>query len=960
MAQIINTNIASLNAQRNLNSSQGANSQALERLSSGLRINSAKDDAAGLAISTRFESQTRGLGQAVRNAGDGISLSQTAEGSLGSITDNLQRIRELSVQSANGTNSEDDRIALQAEVSQLVAEIKRTSEETEFNGRALFDGSFDGIFQIGANAGQTVGVEIGRLTTDRLGASDQVGVSAFGTDEALANGDLTINGVGIDASRAGDDAFSVDNAAASAIAKVEAINRHSDETGVTAYVNENVVSGSEMEAGPAANGFITLNGVEIDISTAENDTSGTRAAVSAAINAVSEQTGVRAIDSDSDVGGVQLVAADGQNITIQFDGLTAEETGLTEAGTYEGGYTLVADAGVNEIVISGGNGTGRGDLSNAGLTAGTYSRAVATAVSETQSQSFEAGLLDADGDFVNSVNGGGAAVAIGEDYTWTVRSGGESYSQNLDAAGGPNEEDGIATIANDINQNSNIDGLVAWEQVDGVLDTSNGAVDDTLTIDGVAFTLRDDGTGDVDVKDLAAQISEHDFGLNLQVSAEQTGEDEISLSIRNFDAAAIGIESDTAGGDLDLDTGDGPISLVADTTVSGTVAVASTTGQDVDMTLTSDDAATEDLLAAGNATSSAEFEGPNVLQSGDMLINGVSIGAARTSADTASATKASDGGQIFSSTKGLSAIAVAESINRVSDETGVTASVNATEVIGGDGEAFDRTDTDLEVGDQAAIFINGVEVGTVTLQADGNDNIDADRARSDALALINSNSGKTGVTAVDNGVSLTLSAADGRNISIAIDNQSGVEESMGAAFGLDSAEEGIGEAAFGNIDDPDSGISAEGVTYQTTYGTLQLESAGTFEIEAGDRGTAALDALGLKIGNFGGGEDGQFLDEIDVSTFEGAQSAITAVDNALETVSAVRADLGAIQNRFESTIGNLEINRENLTASNSRIRDADFAAESAELSRTQVLQQAGISILAQANQRPQQALTLLG
>src|SRR5690606_21954668 len=130
MPQIINTNIASLNAQRNLNSSQAAANQALERLSSGLRINSAKDDAAGLAISTRFQSQINGLNVAIRNVGDGVSLSQTAEGALGAMTDSLQRIRELALQSANGTNSDADRQALNAETQQLIAEITRAGSQT--------------------------------------------------------------------------------------------------------------------------------------------------------------------------------------------------------------------------------------------------------------------------------------------------------------------------------------------------------------------------------------------------------------------------------------------------------------------------------------------------------------------------------------------------------------------------------------------------------------------------------------------------------------------------------------------------------------------------------------------------------------------------------------------------------------------------------------------------------------
>src|SRR5690606_33586420 len=160
MPQIINTNIASLNAQRNLNTSQSSLAQSLQRLSSGLRINSAKDDAAGLAISERFTTQIRGMNVAMRNANDGISLAQTAEGALGEIGNNLLRIRELAVQSRNATNSATDRQALDAEVQQLKAEIQRVATQTQFNNTNLLDGSFTGaVFQVGANVGQTITVD---------------------------------------------------------------------------------------------------------------------------------------------------------------------------------------------------------------------------------------------------------------------------------------------------------------------------------------------------------------------------------------------------------------------------------------------------------------------------------------------------------------------------------------------------------------------------------------------------------------------------------------------------------------------------------------------------------------------------------------------------------------------------------------------------------------------------------
>ncbi|MBV1892252.1 MAG: flagellin, partial [Gammaproteobacteria bacterium] len=184
MPQFINSNIPSLTAQRNLNTSQSDLNTSLQRLSSGLRINSAKDDAAGLAISERFTAQIRGLNQAARNANDGISLAQTAEGDLAAIGNNLQRIRELSVQSANATNSASDRTALQLEVSELIAEIDRVASTSAFNGVKLLDGSFASqAFQVGANAGETVSISsIASSRTADLGQAN----TASATGGAIA------------------------------------------------------------------------------------------------------------------------------------------------------------------------------------------------------------------------------------------------------------------------------------------------------------------------------------------------------------------------------------------------------------------------------------------------------------------------------------------------------------------------------------------------------------------------------------------------------------------------------------------------------------------------------------------------------------------------------------------------------------------------------------------------------
>ena len=203
MPQVINSNIASLTSQRALSHSQNALSTALQRLSTGLRINSAKDDAAGLAISERFSAQIRGLNQAARNANDGISLAQTAEGALAEVTNNLQRIRELAVQSRNATNSSSDRAAMQVEALALKNEIDRVSTQTSFNGVNLLDGSFaNQVFQVGANSGQTISVtSIANSQSTALGTYSRATVTGAAATAftAVTAGDLTINGTSVGA-----------------------------------------------------------------------------------------------------------------------------------------------------------------------------------------------------------------------------------------------------------------------------------------------------------------------------------------------------------------------------------------------------------------------------------------------------------------------------------------------------------------------------------------------------------------------------------------------------------------------------------------------------------------------------------------------------------------------------------------------------------------------------------------
>ncbi len=243
MAMTINTNMQSLNAQRNLGASQSSLSTTMQRLSSGLRVNSAKDDAAGLAIAERMNAQVRGMNVAVRNANDGISLAQVAEGSLTEIGNNLQRVRELSVQASNATNSASDRKALQAEVTQLVSEIDRVAKQSDFNGTKLLDGSFSSqLFQVGANAGQAIAIDktIDAKANALGGAkfdTNSLALADPGTNADFSTSGLQINGVAIaDVSvKQGADAAATGKASREAL--VTAINAKIGETGVYAEVN---------------------------------------------------------------------------------------------------------------------------------------------------------------------------------------------------------------------------------------------------------------------------------------------------------------------------------------------------------------------------------------------------------------------------------------------------------------------------------------------------------------------------------------------------------------------------------------------------------------------------------------------------------------------------------------------------------------------------------------------------
>ncbi|PKF62902.1 flagellin [Psychromonas sp. psych-6C06] len=369
MAAVVNTNVMSLNAQRQLGKSQAVSNQAMERLSSGLRINSAKDDAAGLAISTGMQSQIKGINQGVRNANDGISMAQTAEGSMDEMTNILQRMRELSVQAANDTNSSSNRASIQKEVDQLYSELDRIAETTQFNGINLLDGSNSSTtLQIGANNGETLSFSIDAVTTKDLNLNAVSGTGDLNggrTNSAadMTTGTVTLNGVALSgaAVTAGDSAEVVK----------ETVNASQGLTGVTASAY-NTVEGNGGISG-TTDGTLSINGTVIGatadttelVDTINRDVSGITASLSSdGALVLSNDTGK---DITIDAGGAQAGLTDddyaGYVALTSADG-EAIEIGLTDAGSTADVQALGFNVSTGSDVVKGGSVVGTTITSN--------------------------------------------------------------------------------------------------------------------------------------------------------------------------------------------------------------------------------------------------------------------------------------------------------------------------------------------------------------------------------------------------------------------------------------------------------------------------------------------------------------------------------------------------------------------------------------------------------------------
>jgi flagellin len=585
---VINTNVKALAAQGSLSNVNKTLQNSMERLSTGLRINSAKDDAAGLAITNRMTSQIRGYSMAIRNANDGTSMLQTAEGAMGQVNNMLQRMRELSLQSANGGMTTSDREALQNEVTELKAQIQEVATSTNHNTIKLLDGSAGNIkLQTGVKAGDMMSIGFASVQTKDLGLGTLSTVSSVGgllngtVNAALTDGSLILNGVSVGASLAGSDDISSSFKAASAIAKAAAINAVSDRSGVFAVVSKNEVAGSVASASAVvvanALGVVKINGFETAGFYMSGNREIDRTSVVQAINDIADRTGVRATNTSDDNQGISLVAVDGRNIvldegTTNVSATTLGQMGLAAEGTYVGSYQLSTKDG-SAITVGSTVETSQTSEIRSGIRFGTYTSGQAQAATTTRASTNAAPVFGTSGVLNGNtlvINGVGIQAAQGADDDASFENAGSTKAASAIA------------IAAAINKASDVTGVTAKANANSLKGTSfTAAAIGTITLNGIDITTT---LGTSSTREDVLQIFNSRSGeTGVKASAYGDGIELIAADGRNI---SIGIDTGTAAGlgltGVTLGTNAAPQAYYAGVTLSSDKAFKLNSGSEGD------------------------------------------------------------------------------------------------------------------------------------------------------------------------------------------------------------------------------------------------------------------------------------------------------------------------------------------------------------------------------------------
>ncbi|MFT6917110.1 MAG: flagellin-like hook-associated protein FlgL [Motiliproteus sp.] len=1071
MSLVINTNIASQNAQLRLLQSGRDLDTAMERLSSGKRINSAADDAAGLTMSSRMTAQIKGLDQAVRNANDGISMMQVAEGALGESTNILQRMRELSIQSGNGIFTDGDRGTLDAEFQQLATELDRIATTTQFNGRTLLDGSESQIvLQIGAEANQAVAFSIPATTTATLGLSAQGGDLVGAEMEINSSGGLS-NALGFAAVKINGESLSGLSAGASVGELLANINTRIE--GVSAATLTQVQALAVGDGVLQGDDTLIINALGLDGSL-QSYSIGNTDSLEALAAAINTKAGNRISASVDDDGQLRLSsdsaarisvqdstqgAASGMNIGASPDPDTATvlqglaSFWMSEAETLiqsEYGLTLsnfditlklvdeapfgkvaqVSFAQAGGVLVTGSleleidmadyksltlpDGTGTIQLDRV-ITHELVHAAMATFTDMTDPAGnrlradgkdslpgwFTEGAaelihgaddrvdnertyIDTQGEFEAvfdatldngspSVNGGysvayaatkllheellagGTSMGRGIEHVFDALEAGNSLDEAITAAvtatgaGNFSNRGSFETYFRDVAGLAFITGLAMTDGDTGSMggsDYGGPALDASAVLPNnpvgasTAFNLiiPDQYSGGFMVASARLVLTADDGGdITLTKAAQGTDDSMQSLGFRQIRAAGdvVGQGLDATAQGTAIDSGDLSINGVVIARVAASAglaakidainAVSDETGVVARMTASGSFSPVAD---PGTALTSAGAVSIGVGQDGYLVLNGIGVAVAvgHTAADISAS---------INNIAGLGVTAYSDDAGRLQlfSQTVINIGVTDPDTVTAMGGGFNAAT------DDGSILLNGTEVLLSTL--------------SDSRIMIdelNAQSGSTGVRAgIDGNGKLELRASSAIRISLGNSNGLQALSALGIDFGVAGDEDLTDTNADNRLGDETFTLNAR----------IQLESFNdqSISIAVTENGATATGLSDLNSGN--GGRQGSSVGSLDITTAVNAQKSVTSLGSALETVSEVRSQLGAITNRLDFSVNNLVNISQNTSAARSRIVDADFAQESAMLSRTQVLQRAAQAMLAQANSAPRQVLALL-
>ncbi len=893
----INTNMSALSAQRNMTEQAKLLDEAAQRLSSGLRINSAADDAAGSAIASKMESQIRSLGMALRNSNDAISMTQTAEGALGEIENILQRVRELAVQAGNDTLSSSDRTMIQAEIDALTAEINKISEATNFNGVKLLDGSNDTInFQIGVNDTDSLEVKLQKSDALSLGLSGSSGVTTY-TSERVPATDFSSSSIA-----ASDIKINGQNAFASAFS-----GNLSAATANEAKLIADAINANTAVHGAKANAFNTLTSAEVGAfkmtTSFTLDIDGTAHTVAIASSA----QGV--VDNINEtVSGVNATLNSNGTITIsnttgaQFNISNAQgatDIGFTANSTYNGFVSLenIDGSAVRIEASSEKNG---------------YVNGVGT-IADVQSLGFN-------------------ETSTGKNIETDVVSGTALVANELkinDVTIGKSETGSAASIADAINSSTDQHGVTAnaKTEVDIVINTSN-----------------------------LPNTNSNEFSINKSI-VDLTAATDLSDVVAKVNAAAIG-------------------DIRASATNDGTLLLTSESGQDI-------------RVANG---SDADFISGYRDINGTVSQTGVTSGT--TDADGLSLLAAGTGLSAGDSITLNGALAASNSLNgkvtvlSSGADTGITFTITGTDVFGNAlsetlvGAAANQTATGSNVyGSVTSITTSGAAAGNLTVGIVTTDSTD-DNGLFETAAGTGFGTGNITLDGAQkdtefNGLVTVTSGTDdtGKSVTVVGTDLNGVVQTESFALNASTATstKTFGKVTSINFSGNTAGTITVGTVVKsdvfTVRGNLDLSNStgGVIKIDTVAEDTAANLASGQtaetvlqKLGIQGQSQSFEVTGtKVAVTSLENATQSLSIIDDAINKVSLFRSSFGAVENRIDASINNLTTLKINTEAAKSRIEDADFAAETSNLTKSQILSQAATSMLAQANASKQNLLALL-